>query len=88
MIATFFPIPVGLVGNLPADFSPYCIRDMEGELMVLYHILGWKVLHADDVIALYELCRHLMNGIILLADNIPPQLYTLNTRLLAVVAPL
>ena len=66
----FFPIPVGLVGKLSADFSPCCICNMKCELMVLYHIRSSEILHTDSIIVSHKLSRHLMDGVIPLIRNV------------------
>ena len=83
----FLAIPVSLVGELPADFTPCGVRNMERELMVPHHIFRRQVLHADDVIAPHKLCCHLVNGIIPLVGNMPVQLRNLNASLLTAAAP-
>lgn len=84
----FLAIPVSLVGELPADFTPCGVRNMERELMVPHHIFRRQVLHADDVIAPHKLCCHLVNGIIPLVGNMLVQLRNLNASLLTAAAPL
>ena len=66
----FFPIPVGLVGKLSADFSPCCICNMKCEFMVLYHIYSGEILHTDSIIVSYKLSRHLVDGVIPLICNV------------------
>ena len=82
----FLAIPVSLVGKLPADFAPCGVRNMERELMVLHHVFGGQVLHADDVIAPHKLRRHLMDGVIPLVGNMLVQPRNLNARHLTVAA--
>ena len=65
----FLTIPVGLVGKLPADFSPCGVHNIERELVVLHHVFRGQVLYADDVIAPHKLRRHLMDGVIPLVGN-------------------
>ena len=84
----FLAIPVRLVGKLPADFAPCGVRNMERELMVLHHVFGGQVLHADDVMAPHKLRRHLMDGVIPLVGNMLVQPHNLNASLLTVAAPL
>ena len=84
----FLAIPAGLVGKLPADFTPCSVRNMERELMVLHHVLCRQVFHADNVILLNEFRCHLMDGIISLVGNVLMQPRNRNAGLLSVAAPL
>ena len=84
----FLAVPAGLVGKLPADFAPCGVSNMEREFMILHHVSGGQVLHADDVIAPYELRRHLVDGVIPLVGNMLVQPRNRNASLLTVAAPL
>lgn len=81
-------IPAGLVGKLPADFSPRGISDMERELVASHHILGRQTLDADDIIVTNKLCSHLMDGVLSLIGDMLLQPRDLNASPLSVAAPL
>ena len=43
-------VPLGLVGELPAELAPSSVHDGLGQLMVFNHIAGRQVLDTNDII--------------------------------------
>ena len=84
----FLAIPAGLVGKLPADFTPCGVHNMERELMILHHVLCRQVFHANDVVFLNKFRSHFMDGIASLVSNVLMQPRNRNAGLLAVTTPL
>ena len=53
-------VPLGLVGELPAELAPSSVHDGLRQLMAFNHITGHQVLDTDDIILANDICGQLM----------------------------